>query len=181
MGKNLFKMLNAVFYFEQVFVFCRLINQNVLEWFLHIKNILKSRSTNLFSRNHPYCVFEKVGRCPITVTLSNWQKQPPEVFHKKSCFQIFAIITRKHLCFSLFFIKLQTFRPATLLKRDSNTGVFLLWDFCKTPNLKNICLLLLLNWLYEVIVWNFVSEQSLSKPSWLSNITKIPVTFKPDL
>ena len=34
------------------------------------------------------------------------------------------------------------------------------------------------NWFYEVIVQNFVSGQSLSKVSWLSNITKIPVAFK---
>ena len=32
---------------------------------------------------------------------------------------------RKHLCWSLFFIKMQTYRPANLLKRHSNTGVFL--------------------------------------------------------
>ena len=35
----------------------------------------------------------------------------------------FAIFTRKHLCWGLFLIKLQAFRPATFLKRDSNTGV----------------------------------------------------------
>ena len=35
----------------------------------------------------------------------------------------FAIFPRKHLCCSIFLIKLQAFRPATLLKRDSNTGV----------------------------------------------------------
>ena len=37
----------------------------------------------------------------------------------------FAIFTGKQLCWSLFLIKLQAFRLATLLKRDSNTGVFL--------------------------------------------------------
>ena len=31
----------------------------------------------------------------------------------------------KHMCWSLFLKKLQTFRPATLLKRDLSTGVFL--------------------------------------------------------
>ena len=39
----------------------------------------------------------------------------------------FANFTGKHLCWSLFFTKLQAFRPATLLKRDSYTGVFL-WN-----------------------------------------------------
>ena len=59
------------------------------------------------------------------------QKQSPEVFCKKRCsvkkgvLKKFANLTGKHLCWSLFLIKLQAFRPATLLKRDFNTGVFL--------------------------------------------------------
>ena len=32
-----------------------------------------------------------------------------------------AILSDKHLCWSLILIKLQTFKPATLLKRDINT------------------------------------------------------------
>ena len=36
-----------------------------------------------------------------------------------------AISTRKHVRWSLFLIKLQAFGPATLLKTDSNTVVFL--------------------------------------------------------
>ena len=52
--------------------------------------------------------------------------------------------------------------------------------FLRTPFLKKILVRLLLNWLYKVIVWNFVSGLHL-KPSWLSSITKIPVTFKPKL
>ena len=57
--------------------------------------------------------------------------------------KFFKIFTRKHLRLSLFLIKLQSFRAANLLKRDSNTGVFL-WTFSKTPILKNICEQLLL-------------------------------------
>ena len=38
----------------------------------------------------------------------------------------FAIFTEKRLCWSLFLINLQVWRPATLLKRDSNIGVLLL-------------------------------------------------------
>ena len=37
----------------------------------------------------------------------------------------FVIFTEKHLCWSLFLIKLHAFILATLLKTDSNTGVFL--------------------------------------------------------
>ena len=51
------------------------------------------------------------------------QKQPSEMFYKKAVLRNFAIFTGKHLCWSLFLIKLQAFRPDS--KRDSNTGVFL--------------------------------------------------------
>ena len=37
----------------------------------------------------------------------------------------FALFTGKHLCWSLSLIKLLGWRPATLIKRKSNTGVFL--------------------------------------------------------
>ena len=49
-----------------------------------------------------------------------------------------ATFTGKRLCWSLFFMKLQAFRPSTLLKRDSNAGVFLLQNFCVMHILKNI-------------------------------------------
>ena len=51
--------LAAITYFEQVFVFCRLMNKNMLEWFLLIMCIehTLSRSTNLLSRNHPTLCF----------------------------------------------------------------------------------------------------------------------------
>ena len=41
------------------------------------------------------------------------------------CLKNFANFTAKHLCRSLFFTKLQAFRPAALLNKDSYTGVFL--------------------------------------------------------
>ena len=43
---------------------------------------------------------------------------------KKAVLNNFAIFTGKHLCWSLYLIKLQDFSPATLLERDSNTSVF---------------------------------------------------------
>ena len=47
--------LAAMFYPKQVFVFCMLINKNVMEWFLLImcKEHTLARSKNLISRNHP--------------------------------------------------------------------------------------------------------------------------------
>ena len=44
---------------------------------------------------------------------------------EKAVLNNFAITTGKHLCWSHFLIQLQAFRPATLLKSDSNTSFFL--------------------------------------------------------
>ena len=162
MDKNLSKLvkilisekiaLAAVFYFGQVFVFCRFINKNVLEWFLLIicKEHTLTRSTNLFSRNHLTLCFslKREGRqMPNTERLPY---QTDKSSHRrfsitKDVLKNFAIFTGKHLCWSLFFIKLQTFRPSALLKRNSNTGVFLLRNFCETLILGKICIQLLLN------------------------------------
>ena len=145
MDKNLSKIgkiliseqiaLDTVFHFEQVFLFCRLTNKNVLEWFLIIicKLHTLTISTNPFSRTHPTLCFdegEKVGRCPILNSyFIKLTKAATKDVLKKTVLKHFSKSTRKHLYRSLIFIKLQTFRPATLLKRDSNTGVFLLQNF----------------------------------------------------
>ena len=44
-----------------------------------------------------------------------------QMFFEINSIKNFAIFTGKHLCWGLFSIKLQAFRPATFLKRD--TGV----------------------------------------------------------
>ena len=44
------------------------------------------------------------------------EKQPPEVLCKKHVLKNLAIFTGKQLYWSLLLIKLQAFRPATLLK-----------------------------------------------------------------
>ena len=44
-------------------------------------------------------------------------KQPHEVFYKKVLRKIFAKLTGKHLCQSLFLIEVTGLRPATLLKK----------------------------------------------------------------
>ena len=45
-----------------------------------------------------------------------------DVFNKKDVLKSFATFSGKHLCWSLFLIKLKVFGSAALLKRDSNTG-----------------------------------------------------------
>ena len=52
------------------------------------------------------------------------KKQPPEMFYKEAVAKNFAIFAGKHLYWSLFLIMLQTFRPASLLKINSNTILF---------------------------------------------------------
>ena len=48
------------------------------------------------------------------------------MFYEKAALKTFALITGKHLCWSLFLVVLQAFRAATLLKRYSNTSAFLI-------------------------------------------------------
>ena len=55
----------------------------------------------------------------------NIKKDPAELFYKEAVFKDFAIFTGKRLCWSLFLIELQAFRPTALFGRDSNTGVLL--------------------------------------------------------
>ena len=52
-------------------------------------------------------------------------QQPPELLSQKGVLRNFAKSTGKQLCRSLVFNKITGLRPATLLKRDSGTGVFL--------------------------------------------------------
>ena len=58
----------------------------------------------------------------FSVALSNSCSQ---MFFKIGVLKILEKFIRKHPCWSLFQNSLQTFRPATLLKWDSNTVVFL--------------------------------------------------------
>ena len=46
------------------------------------------------------------------------------MFFKRGVLKSFAIFPGKHLCWSLFLIKLQAVSSANLLKRGYNTGVF---------------------------------------------------------
>ena len=54
-----------------------------------------------------------------------------QMFFKIGAFKNFTIFIGKHLCRSVFVIKLQALRPASLLRSDSNTGIFLriFWNF----------------------------------------------------
>ena len=55
------------------------------------------------------------------------QKQPSEVFYKKWCSSKFRKCHRKTPVLESFLMKFQAWRSTTLLKRDSNTVIFL-WN-----------------------------------------------------
>ena len=58
------------------------------------------------------------------------------MFFRIGVLKNFAMFTGKNLCWSLFLIKLQAWKPAILFKRDSKIGIFL-WNlekfFLRTP------------------------------------------------
>ena len=78
-----------------------------------IPNILKWQDCKIFTKLVPLQTPSRSShrRCSV----------------KKGVLKNLRNFTGKHLYWSLFLIKLQTFRPATLLRRDSNTGFFL-WN-----------------------------------------------------
>ena len=59
-------------------------------------------------------------RFPDFFRSSHWRCSMKNIVLKN-----FANFTGKHLCWSLFLIMLQVFRPVTIQKRDSNTDAFL--------------------------------------------------------
>ena len=61
----------------------------------------------------------------LRVKVVKYRSSYPEVFCKKGVLGNFAKFTGKHLWQSLFFNEVAGLRPATLLKRDSGTGLFL--------------------------------------------------------
>ena len=67
---------------------------------------LKESSVQLFS-----CEFCKIFQ--KRVSRSSWS----QMFFKSGVFKSFALFTGKHLCWSLFLIKLQAWRHATLVKK----------------------------------------------------------------
>ena len=76
--------------------------------------MLPDNSYTLAYLVHPLTYFQRL----IRIVLLSWWTEGPVLKN-------FAIFAGKHLCRSVFLIKLQAFKSTTLLKRDSNTGVFL--------------------------------------------------------
>ena len=81
---------------------------------------------NATSCNWSYIDFFTLFTIIYVLTLTQPPKQNSEAA-AGGVLKNFANFTGKHLCWSLFFKKLQAFRSEMLLKRDSYTGVFL-WN-----------------------------------------------------
>ena len=81
---------------------------------------------NNFSKNFKiFFLFISLFKAFPPVRLHLLRSSRLQLFFKIGALKNFAYFTGKHPCWSFFLIKLQALRPATLLKRDSNTGVFL--------------------------------------------------------
>ena len=81
---------------------------------------------------------EKCTSCNL-ITKLLYRSSCSQVFLKIGVLTNFVIFTGKNLYWSLFLIKLHTWPTENLLKRDSNTGVFLwiLRNFLEQPFLQN--------------------------------------------
>ena len=96
----------------------------VLE-FLNSRSCIQHWSVSRFSLTRNTQIFCNTERSNKTDYVSDFQKQLPKVFYNKRCSLKFWKIHRKTPVPESFFIEVAGLKPATLLKRDSGTGVFL--------------------------------------------------------
>ena len=92
----------------------------------NVRKTFRKRGEHLLNVFFLFSFYSVYGLCPYLTS-----KIEELIFQWKglSSFEVSVkIFTGKHLCWSLFLIKLQALRSATSLKRDSITGVFL-WIF----------------------------------------------------
>ena len=90
----------------------------------YIWRILNLQS--IFNLLHKFLANRRINR--RQPSCKNWKGTETVVRRcssKPVFLKIWKYFSGKHLCRSLFLIKLQVWRPATLSKRDSNTDVFL--------------------------------------------------------
>ena len=57
--------------------------------------------------------------------ISHYRSSRAQIFFKIGVLKTFANFTGKHMCWSLFLIKLQGLQAYNFIKIDPNTGVFL--------------------------------------------------------
>ena len=124
--------------------------------FVFWRSFLKTKTKNVFKTSSRRLYQDE---CLLGCNIKEWFYLASLAFRKiqvkrqsfadalqNSCFKTFTDFTGKHLCWNLFLINLLSWWAATLLKRDSNTNVFV-WNL---QNFKTLfftehlqCLLLL--------------------------------------
>ena len=140
----------ALFFFKQDFGFCKLINKNVLKWFLIkiCKVIFKKRCTNLLAENIPHCVFDYEKKGALQQLPYETDKSSHRKCSLKKLFSKILQYSQENICVGVsFFIKFQTFKAATFKKslqhRCFSVAKFL-WDICFEKHLQTAALKLTL-------------------------------------
>ena len=111
-----------------------------LRFILKMSNCVVVSCTNRSMKNQNLSFHENaISGCKI-------QKQPPEVFYKKSFLKIFAIFPWKCLCWSLFFDKVPRLKACNFIKNRLQQRCFPvnIAKFLRASILKNACERLLL-------------------------------------
>ena len=99
-----------------------------------------------------------------------------QIFFKICFLKNFANFTRKHLCWNHFLIKLQTWRSAILLKRDSNTDVsWEIWEIFKNTFLYRTPLVAELIVIIFIISTNLLPSEQEKKtlPRALADVSEL--------
>ena len=110
------------------------------------------------------------------------------VFLRKSCFQKFCIIHRKAAVLESLLHKLQTFKPASLLKREKETStqVFTCCEVFMNTYFEEQLLtaaseLKLWSNCWELLFWIVAFKTILAQIHFVINIAKIPDALKSEL
>ena len=98
----------------------------LLEYHVHLQNEFRIKTVSCPTDKLPHKQSEAFQE---TVSFAN-KSSRSQMFFKIGVLKNLANFTGKHLCLSIFLIKLKAWRP-TLLKTGSNTGVFprFFWSF----------------------------------------------------
>ena len=92
------------------------------------KELIVQRFMKVFDQNWMYVEARNQRTAPQQTLLYRGRtvrSSHRRCFIRKLFLKTLQYPQEKHLCWSLFLKMLQTFRPATLLEKDPNTGVFL--------------------------------------------------------
>ena len=111
-GKHLCWLLQPFFYWTPTIATSGFLRQQ----------ILFSADSDIYCYSHTGLCSELLRNHELNVRSSHWNSYVKKVF-----IETLQVSQKKQPCWSLYLRELQNFTPAALLKRDSNTDVFL-WN-----------------------------------------------------